>query len=66
VHLVVVRLEGVGGSECSPAPWPGAEEDTDLLAEGVVCQVKGVRVALSFQVRLDGGGGGEAREMAAN
>ena len=66
MHFVVVRLEGFGSSECFPASWPGAEEDSDLLAEGVVCQVEGVRVALSFQVRLDGGGGGEAREMAAN
>ena len=61
-----MRLEGFGGGERSPASWTGADEDSDFLAEGVVCQMEGVLVALSFQVSLDGGSGGEAREMAAN
>jgi len=66
VHFVVVRLEGFGGGERFPASRTGAEEDSNLLAEGVVYQMEGVWVAFSFQVRLDGGSSGEAREMAAN
>ena len=61
-----MRLEGFGGGERFPASRTGAEEDSDLLTDGVVCQVEGVWVAFSFQVRLDGGSSGKAREVAAN
>ena len=65
VHVVVVRLQGFGGSEGSATACPRAQVDSDLLAVGVTCQVEGVWVAFPFQVGLDGGGGVEAREVAA-
>ena len=59
-------LKGFGGGEGLPTAWAGAKEDSDLLADGVVCQVEGVWVAFSFEVRLDGNSGGKSWEVAAN
>ena len=66
VHVVVVRLQGFGGSESFATACPGAKVDSDLLAKGVVRQVEGVGVAFPFQVGLDGGSSSEAREVATN
>jgi len=56
VHFVVMRLEGFGWGEGLATAQAGADEDTHLLADGVVHHVEGVGMALSLQVRFVSGG----------